>query len=461
MDSLSKQVTTNLTALLDQHGIKNPRLLLAVSGGRDSMAMLTILAEYCQKQRIDYGIAYVNHNLRGEESEQEEMFIKETAGRLNIPLFIHVVNPKTWEKTSKSIEMTARKIRYGFFEQVMEHSGYDLVATAHHRLDHLETMLIQLLQGGGTETMRGIPRKSGKTIRPMIAATREEIDDFVTSRSIPHIEDSSNSDTVIRRNAVRHKLVPLLDSIHAPWRTSFMHISRNTSEEYRFIHGCYTRFMKRQMVCFQPDAVIVSAAAFDRLHPFLRKYAVKRILRKLGWPARASKTLFSELCSTPEKPRPRIYQKNCLLVIGGARGRLWFTNIPKPGKHHVVSLPGDNVYAQFNDYTISISRNNDSAFPSQAGGRQSRVLHIPDELFPLQFALPAEEMTMITGEKIIPIFGVIKSMGVPTVVAERSIILLDNRGAVVAAWSHGFFRISDPVAEMEAGNRLAVTISHI
>ncbi|HLF36062.1 MAG TPA: tRNA lysidine(34) synthetase TilS [Cyclobacteriaceae bacterium] len=182
------------------------KVLLAVSGGVDSMVMLDLFA----KAGFSFGIAHCNFTLRGKESDADEKFIRKFAGRNNYPL--HTKRFDTVEysrRTGTSIQVAARELRYGFFESVRKKEKYHSIATAHNLNDAAETFLFNLSRGTGISGLRGIAVKTGHVIRPLLSATREMIFDYARINNISWREDSSNLSLKYSRNLIRHKVVPV------------------------------------------------------------------------------------------------------------------------------------------------------------------------------------------------------------------------------------------------------------
>ena len=180
----------------------NNRLLVAISGGMDSAALLHLTF---QLQR-DYNIyaVHVNHGLRV-TSDSEEQFVSELCDSLNISLSVHrAEGPK---QKGESMEMWARRIRQSAFKSAQKEFNCDWVLTAHHGNDNVETILMHLLDGCGIEGLRGIPKQNGKILRPLLNFSRNSISMYVHKNGLEYVEDESNADKSIRRNHIRHELV--------------------------------------------------------------------------------------------------------------------------------------------------------------------------------------------------------------------------------------------------------------
>lgn len=190
---------------------KGDKLLLAVSGGKDSMAM----AELFRESKIPFGIAHMNFGLRGEESDGDEAFVKAFAEQLNCPFFGKRVNTyREMELSGESLQMTARRLRYAWFEEIRAEQGYTGIAVAHHQQDSVETVLINMVRGSGIGGMVGILPKQGKIIRPLLCFTGQEIAAFVEQNKMAYREDSSNASKAYWRNRLRQEVVPVLKELN-------------------------------------------------------------------------------------------------------------------------------------------------------------------------------------------------------------------------------------------------------
>ncbi len=189
---------------------KNTTLLIATSGGVDSMVLTSILIE------LGYSItlAHVNFGLRGEESNEDELFIKNYASKNNIQLFIKKVDTKEYAQNNKlSIQVAARNIRYEWLKEIRTNHNLDYILTAHHQSDSIETFFINLLRGSGIQGLKGIASIQNKIRRPMLGITKKEILEYAITKKIQYREDSSNNTTKYLRNKIRHNLIPLLQEI--------------------------------------------------------------------------------------------------------------------------------------------------------------------------------------------------------------------------------------------------------
>ncbi len=187
------------------------KVLLTVSGGKDSVAMLDL---FCGAN-FQFAVANCNFQLRGNDSDNDQIFVENICQEKNIEFHTKTFDTKAYAKKNKiSIEMAARTLRYEWFESLRQELNYDYIATAHHLNDSIETVLLNLTKGTGISGLKGISAKKEHIIRPMLFASRQEIDGYVTEKNLSWREDSSNASNDYQRNLIRNQVVPLLKKIN-------------------------------------------------------------------------------------------------------------------------------------------------------------------------------------------------------------------------------------------------------
>ncbi|MDZ4716414.1 MAG: tRNA lysidine(34) synthetase TilS [Cytophagales bacterium] len=194
------------------------RILLAVSGGLDSMVMLHLF----QAAGYEVGVAHGNFGLRGKESDAEEEFVKQFCGDHEIVFYSKRFNTKNYAEEKKiSTQMAARDLRYEWFNELLEQENYHWLATAHQLSDNLETVLLRWTSGSGLDQLVGIPRKNERIVRPMLFASRDEINAYAIASGITWKEDSSNTATHYQRNFIRHQVIPRLKELNPSLENTF------------------------------------------------------------------------------------------------------------------------------------------------------------------------------------------------------------------------------------------------
>ncbi|MFV8271524.1 tRNA lysidine(34) synthetase TilS [Flavobacterium sp. GT2N3] len=198
--------------------LNGKKILLATSGGKDSMVMVHLF------QQLDYniGIAHCNFQLREMESFEDQNFVQEYATAHEIPVFITQFDTKAFAEDYKiSTQVAARELRYNWFYELLETEKFDYILTAHHADDNLETFLINFSRGTGLEGLTGIPEQNEKVIRPLLAFSQEEMGEYAKLNTIQWREDSSNASDKYLRNKIRHHIVPLLKDLNPNFMSSF------------------------------------------------------------------------------------------------------------------------------------------------------------------------------------------------------------------------------------------------
>ena len=202
------------------------KLLLAVSGGVDSV----VLCELCKLAGFDFVIAHCNFQLRGEESKRDEQFVRELTKKYNVEIFVKKFDTEKYAEENKlSIQVAARELRYGWFNQIVNgqlsmvnsHAGFirhspltiHHILTAHHANDNIETLLINFFKGSGINGLRGILPKHGNIIRPLLFAKKEELIEFAKENNLSYVEDSSNVSDKYTRNYFRNQLIPSVQKV--------------------------------------------------------------------------------------------------------------------------------------------------------------------------------------------------------------------------------------------------------
>ena len=190
------------------------KILLALSGGIDSV-VLTHLLQQCPQLYQQMAIAHCNFQLRGDDSNQDEAFVRALAEQYTVPCFVTRFDTSTLAHTQKgSIQMIARQLRYDWFETICQQEGYDYVVTAHHQGDLTETVLLNLVRGTGIAGLHGIQKKQGKIIRPLLFANKATITNYATKQQLQWREDASNQENKYYRNRLRNEVVPILKGMN-------------------------------------------------------------------------------------------------------------------------------------------------------------------------------------------------------------------------------------------------------
>lgn len=242
---------------------KTDKILLAISGGVDSMVMLDLFI----RSNYNFAIAHCNFHLRGEESIRDEYFVRKFAQDNNIEIFVQEFDTYSYmEKEKKSLEMSARDLRYDWFNKIIKENNFSYLATAHHSDDSAETFIINLLRGTGIAGLHGILPKSNNIIRPLLFASRRNIKDYALKHDIAFVEDSTNKDNKFTRNKIRNEVVPVLRDISPNFDTI---IKKNIDRlrETELVFRKVVEEVKERILKREKDYIKISIADVLTLQP--------------------------------------------------------------------------------------------------------------------------------------------------------------------------------------------------
>lgn len=239
------------------------KILLTVSGGIDSVVM----CELFHRNKLNFGIAHCNFQLRANESDSDALFVEELSSKYNVPFHSIVFDTTAFAKKNKlSIQVAARQLRYEWFEKIREEFKYHYIATAHHRDDSIETFFINLIRGTGISGLHGILAKQGNIIRPMLFTGKEEIEAFAKKNKINHREDSSNASNKYVRNKIRHHVIPVLKEINPKLENAINTDIRHLQN----VELIYKNEIERQrslIVKTKKNSIVISIELLKELNP--------------------------------------------------------------------------------------------------------------------------------------------------------------------------------------------------
>jgi tRNA(Ile)-lysidine synthase len=311
------------------------KILLAVSGGVDSVAM----CELFSKAGLKFGIVHCNFNLRGSESDGDEMFVQELAARYDVEFHFEQFQTKSYaKKKGISIQMAARELRYTFFESARRKYKYDYIATAHHKSDVMETMLLNLTRGTGISGLHGILPKRENIIRPLLFASRKEIARFVSDNRLPFREDSSNSDEKYQRNLVRKKIVPVLKRINPSVESSFYESALRLQNAEKLLLAFTDEFRKKNVtfnknVIYIPINAVASFAGGETI--------LFELLKSFGFTPDVVEQIFESIKSTSGKqflsPTHRLIRDRKNFIVTALKEM-------HPGSQKIDKVPAEISY---------------------------------------------------------------------------------------------------------------------
>lgn len=336
--------------LVDAKVFRQAGIVVGFSGGRDSCVLLDILYKMGSSFDLKIAVAYINHNLRGKDSDDEECFVEDRAANFyKLPFYKKVIDKGYFDElTGESIESGARKIRYSFFNEVASSLNFDFIATAHNFNDKIETFFLNILRGGGSETLRSIPAVNGNVIRPLIDVSRDEINLYVAENRLLFIEDKTNSENIYKRNVIRNKVIPQLKSIAGNINSSFESVFKHINEDIDFING-YTDTAYNSLVkynCYHATAI--DRTSWHYLHSALKNRIIKKIFEEYGEIGRLNKSTI-ETISDQEKLN---FKKGELSIL--SKGKyIWFFKEPENFIEKTINkIPyeDDNIKVEKTDF---------------------------------------------------------------------------------------------------------------
>ncbi|MBI3592347.1 MAG: tRNA lysidine(34) synthetase TilS, partial [Nitrospirae bacterium] len=210
------QIIEKVKRTIQKYSMLSPgnRVLVGLSGGPDSVCLLTILDQLKPELALDICAAYIEHGLRPEETPYEIDFCKELCSSMGIPFITRSIDVKSYAKENKlNKQEAARELRYKALDETASEIGADKIALGHNSNDQAETVLMRLFRGAGMSGLSGIPPVRRHIIRPLIETERNEIEDFLKNKGIDFVTDSSNLDKHYMRNKIRHSVMPAIKSL--------------------------------------------------------------------------------------------------------------------------------------------------------------------------------------------------------------------------------------------------------
>ena len=330
------------------------KILCAVSGGADSMCLLHVLFENRERFGISVAAAHFNHNLRGEESERDSLFVASFCREREIPFFSETGDVKAYAAShSLGIEEAARILRYAFLNRVAEKEDCSAIATAHNLEDNAETVLFHLLRGGGAEGLAGIPPARENLIRPLLEVSRREIEAYLAENKIPYVTDSSNLSDDYTRNRLRHQVMPVLTSLNP----RFGEAVARTGELFRQDEECLSSLAEAFIERYYDGSSLPAKELLD-----LHRAVSGRVIRKLS-PKPLEKTHVDAVLRAAEST------ERCFVDVPGLRvlvdqGRVYWQEetvpvIPDteliPGQTVILSGPGLRVETKISVYSEKVN----------------------------------------------------------------------------------------------------------
>ncbi|HCD36092.1 tRNA lysidine(34) synthetase TilS [Chlorobium phaeovibrioides] len=259
-------------------------LLVAVSGGPDSMALLSLFLAVQPVLHCRLGVAHCNFGLRGPDSLADEAFVREACRRLGLECFVARFDTELYCREHRlSIEESARTLRYDYFGRLMKSEGFTKVATGHHVADNAETILFNLFRGTSQPSLRGIRSRHGSIIRPMLLLHKADILGYLREKGMRYRIDRSNESDSHDRNFIRNRVIPLLlERFPDKLMPSLQRLSEQSGELEEFLESAMDGLIEREPG-LQPAQGWLDVAALKTLTVFEQKEVLKRALREHGY----------------------------------------------------------------------------------------------------------------------------------------------------------------------------------
>jgi len=266
-----------------------PKLLVAVSGGPDSVCMLHILVKLREKLGTELHVAHLNHQLRGADSDADALYVADLARQLDIPATIERRDVKAYQVRQRlSLEEAAREVRYAFLAQVASSIGADRIAVGHTVDDHIETILMHLIRGSGTRGLRGLQSSSqwqspdGRTTitRPLLEVTRQDTADYCQYYQLKPRLDASNLSLSPLRNRIRHRLLPLLQSYNPKVIEALLRTAHIAADDIAFLDGEVARLWT-EITREHENTIILDKTKFLELPSALQRNLLRASIQKL------------------------------------------------------------------------------------------------------------------------------------------------------------------------------------
>lgn len=354
----------------------NSTIIVGVSGGADSLALLDYLMKRKEKDQLHIVVAHVDHMFRGEESKQDLQYVVNHCKQLGIPCEATQIDVTRYQKEHKlGTELAARECRYAFFEQIMGKYKGDCLALGHHGDDQVETILMRLVRGSTMQGYAGIHAKrkfaGGMIIRPLLVVTKEEINRYCQEQSITVCMDSSNSEEAYTRNRFRKNILPLLKKENPNVHERFQSFSTYIQEDEKYLQELAFENMNKVLKYKGKNTVVLSIPSFESLPMPLQRRGIQLILNYLynyQLPVSLSSIHIEQALHLIKRPHPsgsldfpaglkviRSYEE-CSFGFQEDQALPYSYSLPIPG---TVTLPnGDELIAEIsNSFPASLHSN--------------------------------------------------------------------------------------------------------
>jgi len=334
----------NFIDFIEKNMLFNPDsgILAAVSGGMDSVVMVHLL----KAAGYQFSIAHCNFQLRGGEALSDQQFVKDLSDKIGVPF--HTINFDTKKYAAEkkiSIQMAARELRYQWFAELSQESGYDVVALAHHQNDTIETVLLNLTRGTGVAGLHGILPKNGSIVRPLMFLKRDDIQDIVTMENLSYVEDSSNSSTKYARNKIRLEVIPKLKELNPALEETY----EQNLKQFRGLEILLEQKLeelKKNIFIYHGEDIHISIDEVKKLRPqFLLLYG---LLQEYGF----NESTVEDIISSLDKHSGRVFGSPGFMLL--LDREMLILAKRQVLSHKTVLIDKDQHEVKFNNYRLNI-----------------------------------------------------------------------------------------------------------
>ncbi|MEG1899711.1 MAG: tRNA lysidine(34) synthetase TilS [Bacteroidales bacterium] len=379
---------SNFDKHLMELGVKaNDRVIVAVSGGMDSMCLLHGL--FNSSLKLKCSVAHVNFHLRGEESNIDENAVKEWCETNDIELFVRNVDTIAYSKEhSVSIEMAARDLRYMWFYELMKEHDFNFLAIAHNANDNAETLMLNLVRGTGVRGLCGIAQKNGTIIRPLLCYTRKQIEKYIFNFKIPYRVDRTNLESDIARNRIRNEVFPQFGKINPSVILTLNRDIKYFSMASKILESLATE--KKQQLLDCKLRICIDKLIKEEFWP----YWLYMILQDYGFNSARVDDIVETLC---DKEVKRYLSGSHIVVKERGMLKIYQACMLDTIPHSIV--PGTGTF-KFGTTEISLELKNNSKEIMDALHNTSGCLFVSAD----NIVFPLHCRTMLAGDKFCP-FG--------------------------------------------------------
>lgn len=254
---------------------KNDEVIVACSGGADSIALLDILCDLESTLGIKLSVCHFNHKMRGEESEQDEKFVLKFCRERGLDCLVGRA-----EKVIKN-EEGARKARYEYFDKIFKSRRGAKVALAHHANDTAETVIFHLIRGTGLSGLIGIPASRGRFFRPLLPFSREEIIAYLEEKNQPFCVDKTNSDLSLARNYIRHNIMPIIKKLNPRAEKTIYESITSLGEDDQYLEAESQKYFTQVKLSQSECRIVISRKGWLLLHPAMQSRVLRIAIEKL------------------------------------------------------------------------------------------------------------------------------------------------------------------------------------